>query len=170
MQTTVPEALQKFLTITEIDSADFFITALFKKKFGHIPPNFPRHFVAFYRDAIGASYIAGYSHMRILDTVYLSGGSCTEGDALRRMSPEEKEVLAAHGGVYSQILKYEFAKLGSECDAFFGYSGDARAIQVAIDAGFEKLEYPYLFARWNKTLSEEYKQQLSEKIRAIGPF
>ena len=170
MHTTVPAALQNFLMITEIDSADFFISNLFKKKFGHIPPNFPRHFVAFYKDALGGSYIAGYSHMRKVDTVYLSGGSCTEGDALRRMSPEEKTVLAAHGGVWYQILKYKFAKLGSECEAFFGHCGDARAMQVATAAGFVQLQYQHLIAHWHKALSPEYKSQLTDKIHAIGPF
>jgi hypothetical protein len=170
MTNTLPKALQGFLTITEIDHADFFIEALFKRKFGHTPPDFPRHFVAFYRDAQGASFVAGYSHMRKFEEVYLSGGSCTEGNALRRMSQEERIVLEAHGGVWYQILKYKFAKLGSECEAFFGHCGDIRAMQVATAAGFVALEHQYLIAHWHKVITEERKKQLTDKIHAIGPF
>jgi len=170
MKSTLPEALCAFLTITEIDDSDFFIQKLFKRKFGHTPPDFPRHFAAFYRNPEGASFVAGYSHMRKFDDVYLSGGSCTEGETLRKMSVEEAALLQSHGGVWFQILKYKFAKLAEECDAFFGHCGDARALQVAIAAGFVQLEHQHLIANWHKPLPPERHRELTAKVHALGPF
>jgi len=170
MKFKVPDDIYSFITITEIDDSDFFVQRLFKRKFGHTPPDFPRHFVAFYRNPEGASFIAGYSHMRKFDDVYLSGGSCTEGETLRKMSAEERTLLQSHGGVWFQILKYKFAKLAAECDAFFGHCGDRRALEVAIAAGFVQLEHQHLIAHWHKPLSPERKAELTEKVHALGPF
>ena len=167
---TLPRELRGFLEITEIDSADFFVSKLFRKKFGDVAPDFPRHFAAFYRTPDGASYLAGYSHMRRLGAVYLSGGSCTEGDALRRMSPTELALLSEHGGVWFQILKYKFAKLGNECEAFFGHCGDARALVVALEAGFVKLAPQHLIAHWHRPISSARMQELTDEVHAIGPF
>jgi hypothetical protein len=112
------------------------VSQLFKRKFGHTLPDFPRHFAAFYRDSAGALHLAGYSHMRRFNEVYLSGGSCSVGEVIRLMSPEERAILQSSGGVWFQILKYKLAKLGSECEAFIGHCGDARALVVALQAGF----------------------------------
>ena len=170
MQPTLPQALRPFLTITEIDDSDFFIRKVFGRKFGHIPPDFGRHFAAFYRTKDGASFVAGYSHMRKFDDVYLSGGSCSDGDTIRLFSPEEHALVNAAGGIWFQILKYKFAKLAHDCDAYFGHCGDRRALEVAIAAGFVQLEHQHLIAHWHKPLTLERKAELTEKVHAIGAF
>ena len=170
MQHTLPEALRAFLTITEIDNSDFFIRKVFARKFGHAPPDFPRHFAAFYRARDGGSFVAGYSHMRKFEDVYLSGGSCTDGDTIRMFSPEEKALVDVAGGIFPQILKYKLAKLALDCDAFFGHCGDRRAFEVGIAAGFEQTEYEHLLVHWHKILKTNRKQELTAKINAIGAF
>jgi hypothetical protein len=170
LDTVLPEALRSFLIITEIDSASVLVVDLFKRKFGHVPPDFPRHFAAFYRDAAGALHLAGYSHMRRLGEVYLSGGSCSNGDALRMMTAEQRALIDHHGGIWFWVLKYKFAKLGAECQAFFGHCGDQRALVVAKQAGFVELQHPHLIAHWHRPLSVEAREQLIAQVHAIGAF
>jgi len=166
----VPENIRSFFTITEIDDAEFLVGALFRRKFAHPPPDFRRHLVALYRDADGAQHLAGYSHMRPFADVYLSGGSCSNGDAIRRMQPEELAALQAAGGVYHLVLKYAFRKYAHCCDAFFGYSSDKRALEVAFAAGFVGTEHERLFVHWHKPLSDTLRRALTAKVNALGPF
>lgn len=166
----LPEPLRSILTITEIDSAHFLAGELFRRKFGDPPPDTPRHVVALYRDDAGAVHLAGYSHMRPFGDVYLSGGSCTNGETLRRMTEHEREALQAAGGVWYLILKYAFAKYADDCDAYFGHCGDPRALVVAQEAGFVKLEHEHLIAHWHKPLHETVRRALIAKVHALGPF
>lgn len=166
----LPETLRAFFTITEVDSAQFLAGDLFRRKFGHPAPDIPRHVVALYRDGAGALHVAGFSHMLPFGDVYLSGGSCTSGDTLRRMDASQLQTLQAAGGVWYLILKYAFAKFADDCDAFFGHCGDARALVVAQEAGFVKLEHEHLIAHWHKPLHENVRRALIAKVHALGPF
>ena len=85
-----------FFTITELGEARFFVNDLFKRKFASDAPEIPRNFVAFYKDMEGALHVAGFSHMLRWRTCYLSGGSCSDGNTLRRMSEEERSDLRRH--------------------------------------------------------------------------
>ena len=71
---TIPEPIRTFFTITEVDDAEFFAGALFRRKFHAPPPDFPRHLVAFYRSGDGGLHPAGFSHMRPFGDVYLEAG------------------------------------------------------------------------------------------------
>ena len=167
---TLPEHLRSFLTITEVDNAGFLVGDLFQRKFAHPPPDFRRHLVALYRDADGACHLASYSHMRPFEDVYLSGGSCSNGETIRRMQPHEREAIQQAGGVWHLILKYAFERYADCCEGFIGYSNDARAIDVALASGFEKTAYPRLFAHWHKQLHEKVRRALVAKVEALGPF
>ena len=167
---TLPAALHGFLTLTEVDGGDFLVADLFRRKFGHPPPTIPRPLVALYRDGEGGLHLAGYSHMMPFGDVYLSGGSCTNGDTARRMRPEEREALAAAGGVWFQVLKYAFRKYAGCCDAFFGHCGDKRALEVALAAGFVQTEHQHLIVHWHKPLHENVRRALTAKVHALGAF
>ncbi|MEP6938331.1 MAG: hypothetical protein ABI846_01100 [Rudaea sp.] len=166
----VPENLRAYFSITEIDEAEFLVGDLFRRKFAHPPPSFRRHLAALYRDAGGAYHLAGYSHMRPFADVYLSGGSCSNGETIKRMQPEHLAAIKAAGGVYHLVLKYAFRKYANCCDAFFGYSGDARAVEVAYASGFVATEHERLFAHWHKPLPDIAKRALTAKVQALGPF
>jgi len=166
----IPESLRSFLTITEIDDAEFLVGALFRRKFAVPPPPFGRHLVALYRGSDGTPRLAGFSHMRPFGDVYLSGGSCTEGDTIRTMDPAHRDAIYAAGGVWYLILKYAFAKFAGDCDAFFGHCGDARALEVAQAAGFVKTEFPPIIVNWHKPMHENFKRALTAKVVALGPF
>lgn len=166
----LPVALHEAVTITEVDRADLLIEDLFRRKFGHPPPDFPRHLVALYRDRQRSLHLIGYSHMLPFGDVYLSGGSCSDGDAIRGMEPREREALAAAGGIWFCILKYAFRKYAGCCDAFFGHCGDKRALEVALAAGFVRTEHEHLIVHWHKPLGENYRRALTAKVHAFGTF
>lgn len=167
---TIPEALRDFFTITEIDSADFLVAPLFRRKFAAPPPDVGRHLVALYRDAQGASRLAGYSHMRRFGDVYLSGGSCSDGETIRTMTPAHRTAIQDAGGVWYLVLKYAFARYADCCDAFFGHCGDARALEVATAAGFVQAGPTHLIVNWHKPLHENIRRALVAKVHALGPF
>lgn len=166
----LPASLHGFLTITEIDRADFLVDSLFRKKFGEGPPDEPRHLVCLYRDTEGAQHVAGYSHMRPFGDVYLSGGSCTSGDTLRRMQEHERAALQASDGIWFYLLKYAFRKYAACCDAFFGHCGDPRAHAVALAAGFVDTAHPPVIVNWHKPMHETFKRALLAKVVALGTF
>lgn len=166
----LPQALHGFLTITEIDRADFLVERLFRTKFGESPPDEPRHLVCLYREAHGACHVAGYSHMRPFGDVYLSGGSCTSGETLRRMSAQERAAVDASGGIWFHLLKYAFRRYAGCCDAFFGHCGNPRALEVALAAGFAHTDQPPLIVNWHKPLHAVFRRALLAKVAALGEF
>lgn len=166
----LPAELRDFLTITEIDSAEILVGDLFQRKFREVVPTFPRHIVAIYRDVNGMPHIAGYSHMRPYENVYLSGGSCSNGETIRRMSDHERAILGDAGGVWHFILKYAFRKYAECCDAFFGYCGDKRALEVAIASGFIMTAHRHIIVNWHRPMTEESKNETVRKVVALGPF
>lgn len=166
----LPHALHPFITITEIDHASFLIDGLFMRKFRDPAPDIPRHIVGFYRDPAGGLHVAGYSHMNPFGDVYLSGGSCTNGETARLMSAPEREAIRAAGGLWFHLLKYAFRKYADCCDAFFGHCGDARALEVALAAGFVKTEHEHVIVNWHKPLVPKVQRALVAKVQALGPF
>lgn len=166
----LPAALHDYIGITEVDDGELFVAPLFRRKFGDPPPDVPHHLVAFHRREDGSAALLGYSHMRPFGDIYLSGGSCTNGDAIRAMPPAQREALSAAGGIWYWILKYAFAKYADACEAFFGYSGDARALEVTRLAGFVDAGHPHLIVHWHKALHENVRRALVAKAHALGPF
>src|SRR5690606_12855460 len=166
----LPGSLRDFITIPDVDDANFLITELFQRKFGHPPPPSPRHLVGLYRDAAGGLHLAGYSHMMPFGDVYLSGGSCTNGATARLMSADERAALSAAGGLWFYLLKYAFRKYADCCDAFFGHCGDRRALEVALAAGFELTEHQHVIVNWHKPLHPNIRRALLAKVYALGTF
>lgn len=166
----LPASLRDFMTITEVDHADVLVSDLFHRKFGHPPPGSPRHLVGLYRDAEGGLHLAGYSHMMPFGDVYLSGGSCTNGDTARRMTEVERNALRDAGGLWFYLLKYAFRKYADCCDAFFGHCGDRRALEVALAAGFVKTEHEHVIVNWHKPLHPNIQRALVAKVHALGTF
>lgn len=168
---TIPKALREVFTITEVDDAGFLAGELFRRKYGTAPPDVGRHLVALYKDPVsGAARVAGYSHMRRFDEVYLSGGSCTDGDTIRAMPPDERRLLTEAGGVLHQILMYAFARYADCCVAFFGHCGDRRALEVVTRAGFVSAGHEHLIVHWHKPLQESVRRALVARVHALGPF
>lgn len=167
---TLPEGIRDFIIVTEIDDARLVVEPLFRKKFGQTPPQGPHHMGAFFVDDTGAARLICYSHMLPFGDVFLSGGSCTDGAVYRAMSDSQRQALAAAGGPYFWVLMHAFRKFADRCEAFFGYSGDPRALEVAAVAGFVPTEHPHVMVHWHKALHEVMQRALIAKVAAIGPF
>ena len=170
LQQIVPDALRDCLVLTELDDARLLVGALFERKFQDHPPPTGRHLVGLYRHADGRVAVIGYSHMLPFGDVYLSGGSCSDGEAIRGMQAAHRDALTAAGGIWLLILRYAFAKFADDCSAFFGYSGDPRALDVAHQAGFEDTEHPFLIVHWHKPMHPNFRRALLAKAHALGPF
>ena len=157
--------------ICEVDDGAFFVGDLFRRKFGDVPPDVPHHIVSFYRDPEGRLFPASYVHFRPFGDTYLVGGASTDGRVIARMSEEERSAVKECGGLYLHALRYAFDRFADRCQAYFGYCGDARALEVDLAAGFVETEHPHLLAYFHKPL-EDYrlKRTLIAKIHSIGPF
>lgn len=166
----VSSALPDFIGISEVDDGPFFAGELFQRKFGGAPPSDPHHLVCFYRSPAATIHVLCYSHFSPFGDIILVGGVCTNGEALRQLSVEQREALSAVGSLYFQVLKYGFARFADRCEAFFGYCGDARAEQVNLQAGFSKTDHPHLLVNFHKPSHPVMQRALIAKAAAIGPF
>lgn len=143
---------------------------LFRRKFGDPPPPTGRHLLALYRFPDRRYAVLGYSHMMPFGDVYLSGGSCTDGEVLRAMQADQRQALSEAGGAWYWILKYAFSKFAPCCDAFFGHCGNPRALEVAYAAGFEPTAHEHVIVHWHKELLDQVRRALTAKVVALGPF
>jgi hypothetical protein len=165
-----PEPLNSFLAITELDDADPFFGALFRRKFGDPIPAEKHHFGVFYRNEDSDFVPLSYLHFMPFGELLLVGGLCTDGRTFERMSESQREEIRAAGGVMVHALRYVFVRLADACDAYFGYCGDPRAYEVDMQAGFVPTQHDKLIARWHKALDPARREALIAKAHAIGPF
>ncbi len=166
----LPEALHDFICVTEVENGGFFVTELFQRKFGHVPPEFGRHIVAFVRMDNTHLYAASYLHFWQKDSYGLIGGGCTDGTVLRRLSPERLATVNAAGGLLRQTLLYGFERFAPGLEAFFGHCGDARAKEVDLAAGFLETHDQHLLVRWVGTPTPERQAALINEVLTMGAF
>ncbi len=164
------ERLAPFILVTEVAKGRFFIADLFQRKFGHLPPDFGHHIVAFYYDNDNTFRPASYLHLWTQGTIGLVGGGCTDGRTLKHMAPEQLSLLNQAGGLLRQTLGYCFTRFESQLEAFFGHCGNDRAKQVDLQAGFKETPIPYLLVRYNRPLTRKRQGELLRQAQAIGPF
>ncbi len=162
-------ALPEFVSITEVDDVRLG-ASVFRRKFGTEPPAEPHHVVSFYRAGDGALWPASYVHFRPWHSLMLVGGAATDGTVLRRMTPAEREAITQAGGIYLHALRWAFARFATQCEAYFGYCGDARAMAVDLAAGFEPTGHPHLIVRWHRAVDASRRAALVDQVRAIGAF
>ena len=90
--------------------------------------------------------------------------------AFGHLAPETATRIRDAGGLYLQTLRWTFAKFADRCDAFFGYCGDPRAWEVDMQAGFEPTKHDKLIAHWHRPLPAARRDELVERVNAMGPF
>ena len=158
------------IRIEEVDDAESLAGALFRRSFGHSIPTFPRHFVAFGRDARGASQVAGYVHYTAFDTtVWLCGGLCADRHAYARATSDDAAQWKRAGGIGEIILRSTFPLLVDR-PAVFSTCGDPKQWQHDLNAGFEPAGPPNLLVHWTRPLPEADRRRLIEQIAALPPF
>ena len=156
--------------VSEVEDGAFFAGHIFERKFRSVPPTVPHHLVAFWREAPGKLRALSYLHFMPFGDIMLVGGACTDGDAVRAMPAALRDEVMAGGGVFAHALRHGFSRFAGECEAFFGYCGDARAEEVDLANGFSKTQHPYLLVNFHKPLHEVMQRALIAKAFAIGPF
>ena len=162
--------LDPFIVIAEVEGGHRFVAELFARKLGGAPPESGHHLIAFYRRPDSAFAPASYLHLWIRDGMGLVGGGATDGEVIRSMREPERAALDAAGGLLFQMLTFCFAKFESQCDAFMGHCGDARAKKVDLRAGFLETAERYLLIRPNRTLGAARESELVAKAKAFGVF
>jgi len=158
------------IRIEEVDDAENLAGELFRRSFGHPIPTFPRHFVAFGRDARGGSQVAGYVHYTTFDTTaWLCGGLCADRDAYARATPDDAAQWKRAGGIGEIILRSTFPLLVDR-PAVFSTCGDPKQWQHDLNAGFEPAGPPNLLVHWTRPLPDAERRRLIEQVAALPPF
>lgn len=164
------EHFRDFVRFDVVQDGDWFAGALFRRKFGGAPPASGHHVVAFCRRPDGALATLGYAHFMPFGDIVLVGGVCTDGGVIAALDDAQRAAIEAAGGVYFNLLGYAFARFAAECEAYFGYCGDARAETVNLRAGFARTQHPHLLVNFHKPQHEVMQRALIAKAAAIGPF
>ena len=155
---------ETFVRIEELDDAAAVAGHLFRRKFGQEIPAFPRHFVA-----MMGNVCAGYVHYTAWQGDYLCGGLCINDRVYRTVTAEQRDWLRERGGIAEIMMRAAHACL-SDGAVIWGYIGDKQAEAVDRRVGFVPVAEPYLFAIWQKPISDEGKQRRIKQAQALGPF
>ena len=157
------------LIITEVDAAEL-AGELFAATFDHPIPDFPRHFVALYRDSNAALKVAGYIHYSAWEeSVWLCGGLCIDRNAYAWPGEAEAAEWKRAGGLGEILLRATFARLTDRL-AIFGHCGDDNQWQHDLNVGFVPAGPPFLLVKWNRPLSETDRARLVARVDALGRF
>jgi len=160
---------QDLLCVEEVSAADFLAGALFRRKFHVPPPDFPIHFVSFYRAAPADVSVIGYVHFSEFEDSYLCGGLVIDDRLYRRMPIAHREAIRNAGGIAEHLLRAGFARL-AHAAAIWGYVGDTRAERVDERVGFRRTDHPYVMVCWMRELSEADKRARLSRVIALGAF
>lgn len=164
------ESFDRFVRFDVVHDGDWFAGDLFRRKFGAAPPATGHHVVAFCRRPDGALATLGYAHFMPFGDIVLVGGVCTDGSVIAALTDAQRAAIDAAGGVYFNLLGHAFARFASQCEAYFGYCGDARAEAVNLRAGFVRTGHAHLLVHFHKPQHEVMRRALIAKAAAIGPF
>ena len=162
--------LKDFIQVCEVDAGEFVVGELFRRKFGDAPPDVPHHIVTFYRAAPQHLVALSYVHFRPFGDICLVGGACTDGRGFAAMTPAQCDLVRAGDGLYFAALRFAFERLAPRFEAFFGYCGDARALEVDLHAGFRRTEHDKLLIHVPRPLHPNIERALVAKAHALGPF
>jgi hypothetical protein len=166
---TIATTAADILRVEEVTDPEFYIGDLFRRRFGGDPPNYPRHFVAFYRPTRDAYQAVGYVHYSPFEDTFLCGGLVIDDRLYRKMPSEHRRCVKEAGGIAELMLRDTFARL-ADAPAIWGYVGNKQAEAVDLRAGFVHTHHKYVMVVWNRALPEDEKAQRLDRVIAIGPF
>jgi hypothetical protein len=165
----VAVSIDDIIRVEEVADAEFFVGDLFRRRFHCDPPNYPRHFVAFYRASRETYQAAGYVHYSPYEDCFLCGGLVIDERLYRKIPPEHRKLIRDAGGIAEAMLRSTFARL-RDAPAIWGYVGNKQAEAVDLRAGFIHTHHQHVMVVWNRELSDQEKKERIERIIAVGPF
>jgi hypothetical protein len=164
--------IDKIMQVIEVDSAEFLVGDLFKRRFNTATfPQEPHHFVAFVKLPNASFLTLGYVHYYPQDEDALCGGLVIDERNYRKLPHDYRTEIKLSGGIAEVLLRASFSKLPKTIKNIWGYVGDPQAEKVDLRVGFEKTHHQYIFVIWgDPELSEREKNGRIQKIADIGPF
>lgn len=174
---------ERALSIFDAGNAERYAADLFRESFGApfpvprdrcglsipTPPENWRQYVARYRWPDGREETVGFCNWIKHGEVYLEGGMCVSKNFYRRLPKEHFDACRARGGI-AQMMMETAARSLTDCSAWFGYCGDAKAMAVDLRAGYVPTRHAHLIVKWFRELPEREREALVDSIAAIGPF
>jgi len=164
------QPLPESISCTELDNGAVVVAELFRRKFHSDPPESPHHVAAVIRLQPQVFGLLSYAHFMPFGDIMLVGGVCTNGELIRTLPAEQQAALTAAGSLYGHVLGYGFSRYRDQCQAYFGYCGDARAEEVNLASGFARTEHPQLLVNFHRDLHPTMQRALIAKAASIGPF
>lgn len=162
-------SVRDIIRVEETGDAEFYAGDLFRRRFGGDPPDYPRHYVAFYREGRARYLPVGYIHYSPFEDSYLCGGMVIDDRLYRRIAAPHRKLIREAGGIAEIMLRETFARL-ARAPAIWGYVGDKQAEEVDVRAGFRHTHHPHVMVVWNRDLPEAERAARLERVIALGPF
>ena len=162
-------SIDNLIRVEQVAESEFYVGDLFRRSFGGDPPDYPRHFVAFYKAARNAYVAIGYIHFTIIDDLCLCGGMVADGHAVRRMPAMHQTMVRNGGGIAAKLFRDTFDRFAT-MPAIWAHVGDITVRDIFKDAGFAPTEDPYVMAKWNSTFAATEQAAYVARVRALGPF
>ena len=125
--------------------------------------------MAIYRWPDGREETVGFCNWIRFGEVYLEGGMCVQKTFYRRMARDHFRECQAAGGI-AQLVMEQAARELTDCKAWFGYCGDAKALAVDLRVGYMPTEHEHVIVKWFRDVPEAERRSLIDSIAAIGPF
>lgn len=133
------------------------------------PPENWRQYVATYRWPDATEETVGFCNwIKHLD-VYLEGGMCVRKNFYRRLSRDDFRECNARGGIAQMIMEKAATEL-TDCKAWFGYCGDAKALAVDLRVGYVPTHHKFVIVKWFRPLPKAEQDALIDAVAALGPF
>jgi len=163
-------SIEGFISVAEVDDGPALADALFQRAYKRGVPDFPHHIVAFHRRADAVQVPVSYVHFTDCGDIFLAGGACTDGAALRAMTAEQQAALHAYGGLMLATLRHGFTLFGPRCEAIFTCCGDRRALETTPKVGFIETGIEFLLVNWLQTTDPRRRREMTAKAANFMPF
>jgi len=133
------------------------------------PPASWRQYVALYHWPGSGEETVGFCNWIKHGEVYLEGGMCVRKSFYRRLPKDQFRECNEAGGV-AQLMMEHAARELTDCKAWFGFCGDAKAMAVDLRVGYVPTRHQHLIVKWFRDLPEAEREALVDSVAAIGPF
>ena len=94
---------------------------------------------------------------------------CVRKTFYRRLPRDQFRECNAAGGV-AQLMMEQAARELTDCAAWFGYCGDAKALAVDLRVGYVPTRHKHLIVKWFRDLPQGEREALIDSIAKIGAF
>ena len=157
------------IRVEEVEDAEFYVGELFRHRFRGAPPDYPRHFVAFYKATPNCFVVLGYIHYTVFEDICLCGGLVEDRRVLMRMPAPEQDRIRDAGGVVAVMFHQTLPRI-KHLPAVWAQAGEDDVRQWFLRVGFVPIDDSFILVKWNRELTPSEQAQRVARIRALGAF